>query len=40
MNEEKNKHLFNAGLALAIALVVSSVVVGWSYTHKKAAMKP
>ena len=35
MNEEKNKHLFNAGLALAISLVVSSVIIGWSYTHKK-----
>ncbi len=35
MNEEKNKHLFNAGLALAIALVVSSVIIGWSYTNKK-----
>ena len=35
MNEEKNKHIFNAGLALAIAFVVSSIIVGWSYTHKK-----
>ena len=35
MNEEKNKYLFNAGLALAISLVVSSIILGWSYTHKK-----
>ena len=35
MNGENNNHLFNAGLALAIGLVVSSLVLGWSYTHGK-----
>ena len=35
MNIEKNKNLFNAGLALAIGLVVSSLILGWSYTNKK-----
>jgi len=35
MNGENNNHLFNAGLALAIGLVVSSMVLGWSYTHGK-----
>ena len=35
MNGEKNNHLFNAGLALAIALVMSSIVLGWSYTRVK-----
>ncbi|HEX8735831.1 MAG TPA: SIMPL domain-containing protein [Pyrinomonadaceae bacterium] len=35
MNGEKNNHLFNAGLALAIALVASSIVLGWFYKSKK-----
>jgi len=35
MNGEKNNYLFNAGLALAIALVVSSIVLGWFYKSKK-----
>jgi hypothetical protein len=35
LNIEKNRHLFNAGLALAIGLVVSSLILGWAYTNKK-----
>lgn len=34
--DNNNNHLFNAGVALAIGLVVSSMVLGWSYTHRKA----
>jgi hypothetical protein len=32
---EKNGHVFNAGFALAVALVLSSVVGAWAYTHAK-----
>lgn len=35
MNGDKFRNLFNAGLALAIALVISSLILGWSYTNKK-----
>lgn len=35
MNGEKNNYWFNAGVALAIGLVVSSIVLGWSYAQKK-----
>ena len=35
MNTEKNYQLFNVGTALAIGLVISSIILGWSYTHKK-----
>jgi hypothetical protein len=35
MNIEKNGHLFNAGFALAVALVLSSIVGAWAYTHAK-----
>ncbi|HEX8247755.1 MAG TPA: SIMPL domain-containing protein [Pyrinomonadaceae bacterium] len=35
INGEKNNYLFNAGLALAIALVVSATVLGWFYKSKK-----
>jgi uncharacterized protein len=35
MNGEKNNYLFNAGIALALGLVVSSIILGWSYTSKK-----
>src|SRR5919202_4730506 len=35
MNFEKNGHLFNAGFALAVALVLSSIVGAWAYTHTK-----
>jgi uncharacterized protein len=32
---EKNNHLFNAGVALAIGLVISSIVLGFSYARVK-----
>lgn len=35
INGEKNNYWFNAGLALAIGLVVSSIVLGWFYSNKK-----
>jgi hypothetical protein len=35
MNTEKNGHIFNAGFALAVALVLSSIVGAWAYTHAK-----
>lgn len=35
MNIERHKHLFNTGLALAIGLVISSMILGWAYTSKK-----
>ncbi len=35
MNTEKNYQLFNVGTALAIGLVLSSIILGWAYTHKK-----
>ena len=35
MDNEKNGHLFNAGFALAVALVLSSIVGAWAYTHAK-----
>jgi hypothetical protein len=35
MNGEKSSHLFNAGVALALGLVISSVVLGLSYTRVK-----
>lgn len=35
MNNEKHYQLFNIGTALAIGLVISSIILGWSYTHKK-----
>ncbi len=35
MNGEKNNYWFNAGLALAIGLVLSSIILGWSYSQKK-----
>jgi hypothetical protein len=30
-----NGHVFNAGFALAVALVLSSIVIAWAYTHTK-----
>jgi hypothetical protein len=30
-----NGHIFNAGFALAVALVLSSIVIAWAYTHTK-----
>lgn len=35
MNGERNKYWFNGGVALAIGLVLSSVILGWSYTRIK-----
>lgn len=35
MNGEKNNYLYNGGIALAIGLVLSSVILGWSYTRVK-----
>ena len=35
MSMERNGHLFNAGFALAVALVLSSIVGAWAYTHAK-----
>jgi uncharacterized protein len=35
MNGERNNNLFNMGIALAIGLVISSMTLGWFYTHKK-----
>lgn len=35
MSLEKNGHVFNAGFALAVALVLSSIVGAWAYTSTK-----
>ena len=35
MSVERNGHVFNAGFALAVALVLSSIVGAWAYTHAK-----
>ena len=35
MNGESNKYLLNAGIALAIGLVLSSVIFGWFYSKTK-----
>lgn len=35
MSSERNGHIFNAGFALAVALVLSSIVGAWAYTHAK-----
>lgn len=35
MNNEKNGSLFNAAFALAVALVLASMVIGWSITRVK-----
>jgi uncharacterized protein len=35
MNGEKNGHLWNAGVALAIGLVMSSLIFGWFYSKTK-----
>jgi hypothetical protein len=37
MNSERNGSIFNAGFALAIALVLSSIVGAWAYTRNKNA---
>lgn len=35
MNGEKNNYLFNIGSALALGMVVSSLIIGWAYTGAK-----
>lgn len=35
MSIERNGQVFNAGFALAVALVLSSIVGAWAYTHAK-----
>jgi len=35
MNGEKNNYWFNAGVAMAIGLVLSSLIFGWFYTKTK-----
>jgi len=35
MNGERNKYLFNSSLVLALGLVVSAGIWGWSYSHAK-----
>ena len=35
MSLEKNSYLFNAGTALAFGLIISSIILGWSYTRIK-----
>lgn len=35
MNLEKNNNWLNAGLFLAVGLVISSMILGWSYVSKK-----
>lgn len=35
MNGEKNNYLYNGGIALAIGLVLSSIIFGWFYTKTK-----
>jgi hypothetical protein len=35
MNTEKNGNLFNAGFALAVALVLASIVMAWAITQNK-----
>ncbi len=35
MNGEKNNNLFNIGTALALGLIVSSMILGWAYTGSK-----
>jgi hypothetical protein len=35
MNMERNGNIFNAGFTLAVALVLSSIVGAWAYTHAK-----
>ena len=35
MNGEKNNYLFNLGTALALGLIISSLILGWAYTGAK-----
>jgi hypothetical protein len=35
MNGERNGYLFNIGTALAVGLIISSMILGWAYTGAK-----
>ena len=35
MSTERNGHIFDAGFALAVAIVLASIVGAWAYTHAK-----
>lgn len=35
MNGEKNNFLFNIGTTLALGLIISSMIIGWSYSRAK-----
>lgn len=35
MNGEKNNYWFNGGVALALSLIISSLILGWSYKNSK-----
>ncbi len=35
MSNERNESVFNAGFALAVALVLSSIIGAWAYTRAK-----
>lgn len=35
MSNERNGHIFNAGFALAVALVLSSIIGAWAFTRVK-----
>jgi hypothetical protein len=35
MNGEKNSFLFNIGTTLALGLIISSMIIGWSYSRAK-----
>ena len=35
MNGEKHSHLFNIGTSLALGLIISSLIMGWSYKASK-----
>jgi len=35
MNGEKNNYLFNLGTALALGMIVSSLIIGWAYKGAK-----
>ncbi len=35
MNGEKNNYWFNGGVALALGLIISSLILGWSYKNSK-----
>lgn len=37
MSTERNGQIFNTGFALAVAIVLASIVLAWAYTHNKSA---